>query len=158
MNMLTIAEFAEKVGVTPQAIYKRIKTDLAPYIVVENGVKLLKEEALELFNHSLNIKASNREKELLERIQELESLVESLKEDKLELLAKSQENSDKLWLLTEKLTQLQENSQVLLAQTNQVVLSLNKPTETEVEEPTIVEEVDNNLHKPSLFKRIFKRP
>lgn len=158
MELLSIAEFADKAGVTPQAIYKRIKTDLAAYVVVENGFNRIDAEALMLFNHTQAIKQESKEKELLERVQELEELVETLTQDKISLLTKAAEDKEKLWQFAEKLAQMQENFQVLLAQTNQVVLSLKQSNETEVEEPTEVEEVENNSNKPSFFQKLFKRP
>jgi hypothetical protein len=158
MELLTIAEFAEKVGLTKQAIYKRLETDLAPFLVVENGTKKLKAEALELYKSTLDTKQTNREQELLERIKELESLVASLTQDKIDLLQKSAEDKEKLWDFAERLAKIQENSQILLAQNNQVVSSLTQPNSTRIEEPTEVETVELNSNKQSWFSRMFKRP
>lgn len=47
---LSISEFAEKAGVSPQAIYKRLSTDLKEFATELNGHKVLKIEALRLFN------------------------------------------------------------------------------------------------------------
>ena len=50
MEYLTIAEFAEKVGVSKQAIYQRIKKGgLQEFITTENGTAKISENALELF-------------------------------------------------------------------------------------------------------------
>lgn len=50
-KLLTIKEYADKAGVTIQAVYKRINnpnTELAKFVVEQNGKKLLKAEALEV--------------------------------------------------------------------------------------------------------------
>ena len=52
LKYITVKEFSERAEVTPQAVYKRIKTDLKPYTkTVENklmvsvdGLKKFKEE------------------------------------------------------------------------------------------------------------------
>ena len=94
-NLLTIAAFAEQVGVTPQAIYKRLKTDLAPFLVEENGAKLLKTEALNLFKVTQLNKENQQLKELQARIEELERLNAELKADKLSLTEKLAANNEK---------------------------------------------------------------
>ena len=157
MEYLSVKEFAEAAGVTVQAIYKRVKTDLAPFTKDENGVKLVNKEALELFKVTQSIKQSNREQELLERIKELEGLVDTLTQEKISLLEKSAEDKEKLWQFAEKLAQLQENSQVLLAQHNQVVLSLKQPNSTEENDLTKVEKVELNSNKQGLFAWLTKR-
>lgn len=48
-ELLTIKEFAERAGITTQAIYQRIAKDLKPYLQVVNGKKMLNVEALQLF-------------------------------------------------------------------------------------------------------------
>jgi Fe2+ transport system protein B len=158
MELLTIAEFAEKVGLTKQAIYKRLETDLAPFLVVENGTKKLKAEALELYKSNFETKQTGREQELLERIKELESLVATLTQDKIDLLQKSAEDKEKLWDFAERLAKIQENSQILLAQNNQVVSSLTQPVSTRIEASNEVEKVELNSNKQSWFSRMFKRP
>lgn len=46
---LTIAEFAEKVGISKQAVYKRLNNQLKPFIQLVENKKCLKIEALELY-------------------------------------------------------------------------------------------------------------
>jgi ribosomal protein S17E len=161
MELLTISQFAEKVGVTPQAVYKRLDKDLAPYLVVENGVKLVKPEALELYKPNQTTK---REKELQERLDELvqenqklnERLTE-LNKEKVALLQEIAGYTTKLFEIVEQQTQQQENFQVLMAKQQQLNASLMQP-KTTVEEP--VEElkaVDLNDKKPSFISRLFKK-
>lgn len=47
---VSIKEFAEKAGVSTQAIYARLAKDLQPYLKIENGKKSVSIEALALFN------------------------------------------------------------------------------------------------------------
>lgn len=54
MKYLTIAEFADRAGVTSQSVYQRIKRNgLEEYIVTsEDGVKRISEDALKLYSNS----------------------------------------------------------------------------------------------------------
>lgn len=54
MKYLTIAEFADRAGVTCQSVYQRIKRNgLEEYIVTsEDGVKRISEDALKLYSNS----------------------------------------------------------------------------------------------------------
>lgn len=54
MKYLTIAEFADRAGVTSQSVYQRIKRNgLEEYIVTsEDGVKRISEDALKLYGNS----------------------------------------------------------------------------------------------------------
>lgn len=56
MEYLTIAEFAEKAGVSKQAIYQRIKKGgLSEYLNTENGTAKISESALSLFNQAKSV-------------------------------------------------------------------------------------------------------
>lgn len=48
-DLLTIKEFAEAAGISQQAVYQRLNKSLQGYVVVLNGKKHLKQEALSLF-------------------------------------------------------------------------------------------------------------
>lgn len=157
MEYLTISKFAERAGVTPQAIYKRVKADLAPFTKEENGIKLVSEEALELFKYTQQVKFEMREQELLEKISELENLVQSLTQDKLDLLSKIAETNTNLLEILNKQTQQQENFQILLAQNNLVYSNLTKllTTKTEVEDSSY--QVEDKPKKPSLIVKLFSK-
>lgn len=45
-ELLTVQEFAEKAGVSVQAVYKRLNNSLNPYIQLVDGRKMLKSSAL----------------------------------------------------------------------------------------------------------------
>jgi predicted transcriptional regulator len=155
MDLLTIADFAEKAGVTPQAIYKRLKTDLAPYLIEENGVKLLNTDALNLFRVNQQSKEKQAIKDLETQLAELQAENAKLKQDNLSLTEKLAANSEKLLEILDRQTQQQENYQVLVAQVQSSLIQLLPTGEPPTQQ---LNEVENNFNKPSLFKRIFKRP
>lgn len=157
MEYLTISKFAERAGVTPQAIYKRVKADLAPFTKEENGIKLVSEEALELFRYTQQVKFEMREQELLEKISELENLVQSLTQDKLDLLSKIAETNTNLLEILNKQTQQQENFQILLAQNNLVYSNLTKLLTTSEEVQDSCSEVELKTKKPSLLSKLFSK-
>lgn len=45
-TFLTVSEFSERAGISKQAVYSRIKTSLAPYLKIEDGVKKISTRAL----------------------------------------------------------------------------------------------------------------
>lgn len=148
MEYITITEFAEKAGVTPQAVYKRIKTDLEPFVKVENGVKLIEEEALNLFKVAQQTKEKQRAKELEERIAELEKLNETLKNENFGLMERLAANSEELLKILAEQTELQRNFQILLAQQQQVQTSLLEQKTTVEQDSNQLREIDTNLNKP----------
>lgn len=154
MEYISVAAFAEAAGVTVQAVYKRIKTDLAPFVKEENGVKLLSTEALELYKPS---QTSKREKELQDRLKALEQENEELKEQKTELLEKLAANSEKLAETNEKLLEILTNHQVLMAQAQQLNSLLLQPPSTVEPQEEELKEVELNEKKQGLIARIFKR-
>lgn len=48
-ELLTIKEFAEVAGVSPQAVYKQLNNKLKPYLTIVDGKKMLNTTAIELF-------------------------------------------------------------------------------------------------------------
>ena len=80
---IPIKEFADKVGVSTQAIYQRIEKDLQSYLKIENGKKTLSIRALELFN------TRPVEKEVDNEL--YKTLQETLKSFKEQLEAKDQQ-------------------------------------------------------------------
>lgn len=131
MEYLKISDFAEKAGVTPQGIYKRLNSDLQPYLIVEDGIKLLHVDALNLFT----VKQPSKD---AQRIQELESLVTQLQNEKISLMQQLAENSQKLANIVTKHAQQVENFQLLLAQNQQLQQSL-------IQLPSTVDMVENRL-------------
>ena len=46
---ISVAEFAKRVGLTPQGVYKQLNNRLATYTKIHNGKKQINTKALELF-------------------------------------------------------------------------------------------------------------
>lgn len=151
MEYITIAEFAELAGVTPQAVYKRLKTDLEPYVKVENGVKLLNQEALSLFKDKQPVKQPAQEAFLLAEVERLNAELEVKQQTINELNNKFAEQNDKLLKMMEQQTNQFQQLLAFQQHTNQQLLNaLNppKPVEEVVEQ---VDEVEQPVKKPGLF-------
>lgn len=184
-NYITIAEFAERVGVSKQAIYKRASKDLAPYLKEEGRVKYIAEEATALFNHSTvqprvkQPKIERVEKVELNQDQETTYLLEQLKEkdrliqeqqqtikDQAEQIKKLQDHiisqATETTEILKKQSQLQENFQILLGQQQQQLQAGSQETAVETVETTIqqteVERVETVeiKKKPGFFSRLFR--
>lgn len=94
---LTVKEFAAAAGVSNKAIYQQLNGRLKPYSIVENEVKKISNEALELFYSDEGQKSvqgssqgSSQVKSSLENnsrteIEALKMLIEELKQDKEDL-------------------------------------------------------------------------
>lgn len=68
-DYLTVKEFAVRIGITPQALYKRLNSDLKPYVLKVENKKYLKTSALQFF--------FNQSKDDKLKENEVENLVES---------------------------------------------------------------------------------
>ena len=161
MEYLTIAQFAEKAGVSVQAVYKRLKTDLAPYAKEENNVKLVAAEALEFYTSNHQTK---REKELLERIAQLEELNEKLNSDVTALNVEKVSLLERLAENNEKLLEIVANHQLLLNQQQQLNYRLIETTSTVEKDENDVKSVDTGCieletteFKPTFWQRLFPR-
>lgn len=150
MEFITIAEFAERAGVTPQAVYKRLKTDLEPFVKVENGVKLINQEALELYRDKQQVKQSAQEAFLQAEVERLAAELEIKQQTINELNNKFVEQNAKLLEMLERQT---NQFQLLLAHqqtsSQQLINALNPPKE--------VEEVEQPVKKLGLFKWFIKK-
>lgn len=184
-NYITIAEFAERVGVSKQAIYKRASKDLAPYLKEEGRVKYIAEEATALFNHSTvqprvkQPKIERVEKVELNQDQETTYLLEQLKEkdrliqeqqqtikDQAEQIKKLQDHiisqATETTEILKKQSQLQENFQILLGQQQQQLQAGTKETPVETVETTVKQPEDERVEKvepqkkTGFFSRLFR--
>lgn len=79
---LTVKEVAEQVGISVQAVYKRMDKDFKPYVVEVENKKLLKYEVLKQFglkNHSTKVENSTSVELLEKYIVHLESEIAQLR-------------------------------------------------------------------------------
>lgn len=96
---ISIKEFAERAGVSTQAIYQRLAKDLQPYLQVEKGKKRLNIEALRLFNDKELKQVDCKENTNLQSeflIKTLEVLREQLAEKDKQLEAAAAEKAELL--------------------------------------------------------------
>ena len=49
---ISIKEFAKRAGITPQAVYKQLDNKLKDFLIIVEGKKALKIEALDLFKNN----------------------------------------------------------------------------------------------------------
>lgn len=139
-EVLTVQEFAEKVGQSRQNIYKRMSTDLSQYVVKVDKKKLLKLQALSLFDCQQNV-ASDKQCD-----NESDTLYDILKAElkaKNDLIKNQQETIDKLTMALENTTQSLKASQTLHAGTIQQQIEQKNLVSTEPE-------------KKGFFKKMFK--
>ena len=119
---ITVSEFAAAAGVSRQAVYKRLASDLTPFTRTEDGKRLIDRAALDLFSPQDDpgqpqAEAQDKDREIERQREEIQDLRQQVKT----LQAHVVTQSGKLTSLTEKLTeilaqqgQLQANYQILL--------------------------------------------
>ena len=153
LEYLSIADFAEIAGISKQAVYARIKKDLAPYTQIIGGQKYISSAALSYFQSAeitetvIQDKKQRQEEKtgntagtayLLKQLEEKDRLIakqQELIEDQssqIKILQKhNMEQSNALIDLLQKQNKLQENFQVLLGQ-QQVLIGQKEGKDTEI--------------------------
>lgn len=81
---LTVQEFAERAGVSNQAVYERIRKDLEPYVVKQGGRKMISAEALAFVGN-------NQAEKQVEQVNQVELLENQL--NQVENQSSNQSNS-----------------------------------------------------------------
>jgi predicted DNA-binding protein YlxM (UPF0122 family) len=161
---LSVAEFAEYAGVSPQAVYKRLP-DLGEFVRIENGRKLVDTRAVSQFNvdkstnHMPNNQPNQPEKDRSSeaKAREIERLMDLIErqQDMLEEAEREKRRlNDNIVELSAKIAQMGENAQYIAAQAQR--LQLADKIEPEAETETVPEEqkvdcdsqpTDNNREK-----------
>lgn len=124
MEYLSVKDFAKLAGVTKQAVYQRLNTDLSSFVKLENGKKCIAKDALQLFQ-------SNSSKG------DQESLIVKAYESTLTVLKSQLEVKDlQIKALNDRLEEMSKRleEQVELNKNNQMLLAMEKKALT-VEEP-----------------------
>lgn len=178
-DYLTVVEFAAAAGITKQAVYKRIKQDLAPYVKEQDGKKAISKEALKLFAKEEPAEAAQGPTEapslLLDRIEEQADTIKAQQQE-IEYLrgmlkSADERNSTLTAHLIEsqnKQLELQKNYQLLLGAQNPVLTARaqdSKPVDTQFtdEQPdaenksTVEQPKEEKNDKTSFFKKWFNR-
>ena len=119
---LTVAEFAERAGVTKQAVYKRLNNQLQKYVIEQNGRKLIKSSALnDLYSDVSQAKSQPVEQPLNNQLIELFKAEKEEKQKIIDMLL--QEKSALQMKLTQKEHQLQlleENKETAIRQDQRI--------------------------------------
>lgn len=178
-DYLTVLEFAAAAGITKQAVYKRIKQDLAPYVKEQDGKKTISKEALKLFAKEEPAEAAQGPTEatslLLDRIEEQDDTIKAQQQE-IEYLRGMLKSADErnntltahLIESQNKQLELQKNYQLLLGAQNPVLTARaqdSKPVDTQFtdEQPdaekksTVEQPKEEKNDKTSFFKKWFNR-
>ena len=178
-DYLTVLEFAAAAGITKQAVYKRIKQDLAPYVKEQDGKKTISKEALKLFAKEEPAEAAQGPTEatslLLDRIEEQADTIKAQQQE-IEYLRGMLKSADErnntltahLIESQNKQLELQKNYQLLLGAQNPVLTARaqdSKPVDTQFtdEQPdaekksTVEQPTEEKNDKTSFFKKWFNR-
>lgn len=178
-DYLTVLEFAAAAGITKQAVYKRIKQDLAPYVKEQDGKKTISKEALKLFAKEEPAEAAQGQTEatslLLDRIEEQADTIKAQQQE-IEYLRGMLKSADErnntltahLIESQNKQLELQKNYQLLLGAQNPVLTARaqdSKPVDTQFtdEQPdaekksTVEQPKEEKDDKTSFFKKWFNR-
>lgn len=122
IEYLTVAEFAERAGVTKQAVYKRLNNQLQKYVIEQNGRKLIKSSALnDLYSDVSQAKSQPVVQRLNNQLIELFKAEKEEKQKIIDMLL--QEKSALQMKLTQKEHQLQlleENKETAIRQDQRI--------------------------------------
>ena len=143
MAYISIRDFSQRAGVSPQAIYQRLDKDLSNYIKVVETRKMIEESALELFSVKEPLKQVDKEvdkqidKELTSTLQETIKILSAQLTEKDEQIREKdnqiRRKDDQIEALNQRLAEafeLNKNSQVLIARGQEI-----KQIETQTEDP-----------------------
>lgn len=120
-ELLTVQEFAEKAGVSVQAVYKRLNNSLNPYIQLVEGRKMLKSSALSevygveveqpiqpFIQPRLNEETGSSEVDFLrEQVAQLQAELSTERQHSRELAGRVAELAEKVVVLTDQAQKLQ---------------------------------------------------
>lgn len=77
-KLLTVKQFADSVGMTQQGIYRQLNNKLKLYFKIVDGKKMIKADALKLFENEFNNSLTTDSEEFNNRIEQLNNDVELL--------------------------------------------------------------------------------
>jgi CRISPR/Cas system CMR subunit Cmr4 (Cas7 group RAMP superfamily) len=116
----TVAEFADRTGITTQAVYQRLQKDLGKYCEVESGRKMISSDALELFSGE---KTSNSSGLSGEQTDIKEEMLAMLKDENARL---ANENSKLIEMLQAERKLVQEKDEMIASLTNRLADMVEK--------------------------------
>lgn len=155
---ISIKEYAERKGVTKQAVYKQLNNKLSKYVEMVDGKKMLKIEVLEL--EEVNKVDQQSINYMTTEIERLKAEVERLQAENKEHVDFIKEQSKKLADLTEQSHILLQHNQLLLAEKEQKEdadpLHEAEPIPDQEEKTPEEEKTDTRKKRRGLFSRIRK--
>ena len=120
----TVAEFAERAGITTQAVYQRLQKDLGKYCKVESGRKMISSDALELFSGDKTGNSSDLSSEQTAVIADIkEEMLAMLKDENARLAS---ENSKLIEMLQAERKLVQEKDEMIASLTNRLADMVEK--------------------------------
>lgn len=150
-GLMTIKEFAEAVGQTQQAIYKQLNKRLTKYVILENGQKYIKSEAVGLYEEQQdNNKYSTREQQLNNKLNENERLIEAKSEQIKTLQSELEEKNRQIKFLQDQLADI--TAALKASQSIQAIYMQQIEDKKSAEQ-----EQEQQQQKKGLFARIFSR-
>lgn len=161
---ISVKEFAERAGVSPQAIYQRLEKDLKLYFKVIKGRKQLNIKALELFNVDCfkpvdqhfkadlkQVESHNPTNTAIQEIEALKQLTSTLNDTLKALENQLSIKDSQIQALNEQIKTLNEHLKQAqqLNQNNQILIARQQEPPQQIPEET--------GKKKSLWDRIFSK-
>lgn len=120
----TVAEFADRTGITTQAVYQRLQKDLGKYCKVESGRKMISSDALELFSGEKTGNSSDLSGEQTAVIADIkEEMLAMLKDENARLAS---ENAKLIEMLQTERKLVQEKDEMIASLTNRLADMVEK--------------------------------
>ena len=153
---LSVADFAVAAGVTKQAVYRRMDTNLKEYVRVENGKKFVSTDAIPLFHveqplNNVEQRSEPRDEQQPTNVEQAVDPRDSEIDRLLSLLEASQaENralNERLMTLSLEIAAMGKSAQVIAVQTSGVLMLNNVDQAVNNDEQQPVEIVDQSVEQ-----------
>ena len=119
-NLITVSQYAAAVGITKQAVYKKLNTKLKEFVKEVEGKKYIDKAAL---SEEQAAKLNNVEQPFKQPLNnQIQPFLESQIEEKDKTIASLLRQVESLQEQNSKLTELLHNSQVLLAAEKKILI------------------------------------
>ena len=119
----TVAEFADRTGITTQAVYQRLQKDLGKYCKVESGRKMISSDALELFSGEKTGNSGDIEEQAAVIADIKEEMLAMLKDENARLAS---ENAKLIEMLQAERKLVQEKDEMIASLTNRLADMVEK--------------------------------
>lgn len=162
---LTVAQVAEKAGVTKQAVYQRLNKDLNKYVKVIDNKKMLNISVLNEFEVKSIEQANSQElnNDLTSTLNTLNNVVETLKQ---QLQVKDEQIKDLNNRLEQALNNQSQDNYIMMAQQQNKLLDTTKVSNEDIEKTDNPHDTISNVNtevtepkqtKQTFWKKIFNK-